>query len=131
MQIGFQIRVSPLNLERVDDLVDGAQVTERWHFVADGGTQTQVAPVIKGILQGQTRIERIILVEIYAAFLPVERTCSADTHHIIQLFRFSSELAVKVSRALLHLGMVIVSVDVVVVRERMGMTDAGSPAHAV
>ena len=96
MQIGFQIRVSPLNLERVDDLVDGAQVTERWHFVADGGTQTQVAPVIKGILQGQTRIERIILVEIYTAFLPVERTCSADAQHIVQPFRFPTYFTVKI-----------------------------------
>ena len=70
MQIGFQIRVSPLNLERVDDLVDGAQVTERWHFVADGGTQTQVAPVIKGILQGQTRIERTGRTNVFRRYPP-------------------------------------------------------------
>lgn len=131
VQVGIEVRVASLDLKGVDLLLDRAQVAQRGHLVADGRPQAQVTPVGEGIFQGQPGIERIILVKVDVPFLAIERASATDSRHIVQLAAFSLELRVKIGLSLLHLGVIIVPVDVIVVREGVRMAQARSPAIAV
>ena len=64
VQVGVEVRVASLDLKGVDFLLHRAQVAQRGHLVADGRPQAQITPVGEGIFQGQSGIERIILIKV-------------------------------------------------------------------
>ena len=114
--IGFQVRISPADLERIDGLLYIAQLTQGRLLVIHPNSPTKRSRSRKGIKEGQPRIDLIPFITIRLARLIEIKTGQSETNRIIQLLPLALPFAKGITLSLHQVSRISVAIAIGIVR---------------